>query len=114
MENVQRTEDYKQVCVWPGVLINNDVNGFTDFMKQHCNVRVVYLEEIKTAPDMHNGCPVAGTGGRNDVLFAVHNDDVGYFAIPRLTMGVRWVEDVLDNEEDHSIYPAHIKEYRTW
>jgi hypothetical protein len=66
-----------------------------------------------------------GTGGRNDVVFAVHQDDIKTFAVPRLSIGVRWVEDVLDNETRHnleanparpfhSIYPAHIKEYRTW
>ncbi len=72
----------------------------------------------KTGPDRdENGIAVPETGGRHDVFFAVHNDDVMRFAIPRLQMGIRWIEDVLENEAretEHSIYPERVKEYRTW
>ena len=50
-----------------------------------------------------------------DGRWTVHNDDVMKFAIPRLQMGIRWIEDALDNESDnHSIYPPRVREYRAW
>ena len=111
-----KTNKFVQVCVWPGTLVGaaKKQKEFVDFMKKEFKVRVKYLEEIKTAPDVKNGYSVAGTGGRNDLFFAVHNDDVGKFAIPRLQAGIRWLEDVLGNESDTSLYPARVSEYQSW
>jgi hypothetical protein len=76
------------------------------------------METITTGPDRdENGNASFETGGRVDTIFAVHDDDVMKFAVPRLAMGIRWIEDVLDNEAretEHSIYPDRVKEYRTW
>lgn len=96
--NVARKEGFVQVCVWPGTLVGADnVADFEKFILDELGTRVQYLEEVQTAPDMKNGFPVEGTGGRNDVLFAVHNDDVMKFAIPRFQYGMRWLEDVYGN-----------------
>lgn len=122
MSAVPRKEDFTQVCIWPATIVGAErVAEFEAWMLDEFHIRVQYLEEVTTLPNY--GDPT--TGGSNDVIFAVHKDDVAKFAVPRFAIGVRWVEDVLDNEQRHnmertpaipfySIYPAHVKEYRTW
>ena len=82
------------------------------------NVRVQYLEEIETLPDRdEDGVEDPDTGGRNDLLFAVHEDDVMEFAVPRLQIGIRWIEDAVgewNNKNGYIIYPERVKEYRIW
>ena len=113
---VERKEDFNQVCVWPNTLIGKDeVEKFEGWVKENFGVRVQYLEEYKTNPNPDDF--KGETGGRNDAVFAVNKEDVAKFAIPRLQMGIRWVEDVLDNAENNnklSIYPTYLKDYRTW
>ncbi len=112
--NKPLNEGFQQVCVWPGTLVGAEqVQEFEQFFKDEMGVRVQYLEEISTAPDYKNGYPVEGTGGRNDVLFAVHGDDVMQFAIPRLKMGIRWLEDVYGNGHG-ALYPERVAEYKCW
>lgn len=116
--NTKTEAPFTQVVVWPGTILHEDqVGEFEQFMFDELKTRVKFLETINTCPDIENGCPVEGTGGRTDLFFAVHTDDIGHFAIPRLQFGMRWIEDVLDNEKAHghpSIYPARVREYRTW
>ena len=112
--NVARNADFEQVCVWPATLVGADnAADFEQFILDELGTRVQYLEEVQTAPDMENGFPVEGTGGRNDVLFAVHNADVMKFAVPRFQFGMRWLEDVYGNGGG-DLYPERIAEYQTW
>jgi len=119
-KNTPRKKGFTQVCVWPGTSgVPDDLPGFTQFFVDEFKTRVQFLEEIVTAPDHDaRGRPVPKTGGRTDVFFAVHKDDIGHFAVPRFKIGVRWIEDVLDNEAfrtpEHSIYPTRVVDYRTW
>lgn len=110
--------EFTQVCVWPGTTGGAaDPKGFAAFILEEFGTRALFLEEYTTAPDMKDGFPVEGTGGRTDLVFAVHSGDVGKFAVPRLAFGIRWIEDVLDNESRRgagSIYPERFTEYRTW
>jgi hypothetical protein len=115
-KNIERKENFNQVCVWPGTIVGQDkIQDFEKFMLEEFDTRVQYLEEIKTYPDKENGKDVEGTGGRNDVFFAVYKEDTGKFAVPRLKMGIRWIEDVLDkgNYRD-KIYPERVFDYKTW
>ena len=109
---------FSQVVVWPGTLVGKDkASDFEAYVLEHLGAKIKYLEEIKTKPDMENGIPVEGTGGRNDVFFAIHEDDIPRFAVSRLGYGMRWIEDVLSNESAdgvESIYPDSVKQYRTW
>lgn len=119
---VKRSENYSQVCVWPGCLLNENgkpnkenIKSFEDFMMENLQVRIKFLEVIITGPDIENGIPVSDTGGRHDVFFAIHKDDVGKFAIPRFQFGIRWIEDVLGNGNYRSpIYPDYVFDYVTW
>ena len=111
-KNIEREKEFNQVCIWPATLIGQDkIEEFKNFMKDTFDVRIQYLEEIKTFPDKDD----PKTGGRNDVFFSVHNDDIGKFSVPRLSAGIRWIEDVLSkgNYRD-PIYPKRVFKYKTW
>jgi hypothetical protein len=83
-------------------------------MMEIFGVRVQYLEEIETKPDLdENRQQIEDTGGRNDVFFAVHSDDLSKFAIPRLSVGIRWLEDVYLNGNG-SLYDDRVAEYMCW
>jgi hypothetical protein len=125
MGNVPLKEGFTQVCVWPGTIvvdrakdddIKDQIKLFEDFMKNDIGVTVQYLEEIETRPDLDSrGCIVKDTGGRNDIFFAVYTNDVMKFAVPRLQMGIRWIEDVLAEGNYRSpIYPNRVYKYCTW
>lgn len=104
-----RKDKFNQVVVWPGTLVGQEkVDEFVAFMQAEFGVRVKYLEEITV--------PREGMESRNDLFFSVHADDLdAQFAVRRLQYGMRWVEDVLDNEEPgKSVYPARVVNYRTW
>lgn len=116
---VARNEHFSQVCVWPGTLCGKDkVEEFTAFMLDELKVRIQYLEEVETLPDRdQRGNTVPGTGGRNDLIFAVHSDDVAAFAVPRFQYGIRWIEDVLtEHNHGRSLYaqPERLDQYKTW
>jgi hypothetical protein len=112
MNNPERKENFSQVCVWPATLVGQDkISEFEKFMLDEFKVRIQYLEEIQTFPDKG----VEESGGRNDVFFAVHNDDIGHFSVPRLAAGIRWIEDVLSKDNyRNKIYPRRVFDYKTW
>ena len=100
-------QGYHQLCVWEGtVLGETPISEFEEFFNEQ-GYRVKFLEEVVTLPDVVDSRVVEGTGGRHDVFFLVHSEDVIKFAIPRLQMGIRWWEDVLGNGHG-DIYPQEI------
>ena len=107
--NVPRLPGFEQVCIIHGLVFESkeDIDEFVQFILDKTGTRVQYLEQVKTLPGD------GGEGGRNDVLFAVHNDDVAKFAVPRFQLGARWIEDTLSkvNYRD-PIYPERIFKYR--
>lgn len=112
--NVKLNPGFKQVCVWPGTVVGHaSIEDFVLFFKEELGSRVQYLEEVLTAPDYENGYPVEGTGGRNDVLFAIHDDDITKFAVARFQYGIRWIEDVYGNGGG-DLYPERIAAYQCW
>lgn len=111
--NVTLKEGFHQVCVWPGTIVEEpEIEDFVRFFRAEMNTRVQFLETVITGPDLENGVPVPGTGGRHDVFFAVHDEDVSKFAVPRLSLGIRWIEDALAGSM--GIWPERIREYATW
>ncbi len=102
MENVKLEEGFNQVCVWHATCVGKDrIDEFVKHMKEKMNVNVQYLEEVEN------------TDGRNDLLFAIHDDDINKFAIPRLNMGIRWIEDCLANG-NRKVWPSRLTEYACW
>ena len=117
--NVNLKRGFSQVCVWPACEIEVSklaIQEFEDLMKDNMNVKVQFLEQIRTEPDIdEDGMNVPDTGGRSDLFFAIHDDDIGIFAVPRLQFGISWIEDVLAKENYHSpIYPSRVFEYAKW
>lgn len=113
-KNVERTEDFQQVCVWPGTTLDSGAEQeFVDFVLKELGTRIQFLEVVFTFPDTKNGEPVEDTGGRSDIFFAVHRDDIMKFALPRLKFGMRWIEDVYLNGNGY-LYPDRIEKYRSW
>ena len=101
-------ENFNQLCVWPGTLLEaNQVEEFTSFFKEEMGVRVQFKTVIFTNPDLDgSGQPVEDTGGRSDLFFYIHDEDVTKFAVPRLEMGIRWWEDVIKYNDNSHLYPA--------
>lgn len=119
-QNVPRPVEYSQVCVWRGTVLDEGedrIAQFENFFMTELNTRVKFLEEIVTGPDLdvRTGEPVPETGGRNDIFFCVHQEDIGHFAIPRLQFKISWIEDVLaDGNYNSPIYPVRVFDYCTW
>lgn len=112
-ENISILPDYTQVCVWPGTSLGgHPPEDFVAYIAENFNgVRVQVLEEIYTKP----GSSPEETGNRCDLFFAVHKDDIGQFAVPRLSYGIRWIEDVLSTANYRGrIYPERVFKYKTW
>ena len=106
-------DKFTQICVWPACTLgDSSAIEFEQFVMNEFKVRVKYLEEIETLPDLDDyGNPVPETGDRIDLLFAIHTDDVGVFALPRLSIGIRWWEDVLASHNNSShLYSDELKE----
>ena len=91
----KKNDKFNQLCVLEGTLFpEGGVEEFHQFFKDEMGVRVKFENQVKTLPD-NPEC--TKTGGRNDLFFYIHDDDVSKFAVPRLQMGIRWWEDVLGN-----------------
>ena len=105
-------ENFRQICVWEGTDVGADqVENFEGWLQLEFGVRGKYIEEVLTLPTEGE----EGTGGRNDVFFRVHDEDVMKFAVPRLLVGIKWWEDVLGNGNG-VLYPENILEKyeKTW
>ena len=98
---------YKQLCMWPGTLLGDSTpKDLENFFLDEMGVRVKYHVEVKTLPDLDSsGNSVPETGGRNDLFFYVHDEDILKFAVPRLQMGIRWWEDVIKYNDNSHLYP---------
>ncbi len=102
-------ENYNQICVWQGCSLGDTtIEEFESSMVEMFNVRVTFLEEIETVPTED------GPGGRLDILFKIHKDDIDHFAIPRLTVGIKWWGNVLDNSGEEYCSEITDKYSRCW
>jgi hypothetical protein len=109
--------DFKQPVVWPGTLMGEGTPAeFEAFILAEFGCRAKYHGQFTTLPGD------GGEGGREDLVFYVHSEDLGKFAVPRLAYGMRWIEDVLDNEarrisdheQDATIYVPEFHALYSW
>lgn len=116
--NQVKKSDFNQVCVWPGTILGkNTIEELEEFFKETFDgTRIQHLEQIKTLPDKDgSGENIAKTGGREDMFFAVHRDDVEKFTLPRMQYGIRWIEDAIGEwNGGNRLYPKRVEEYKTW
>ena len=103
-------EHYNQLVVWPGTIVgdSNEQLKFQTWLDEE-GFRAKYVTEFKTLPDSPGDIH---TGGRNDLLFYIHEDDVGKFAIWRLQYEMRWWEDYLDNGGSEIVPPEVLQEFQ--
>jgi hypothetical protein len=100
-------ENYKQLCVWPGCSLgDSSVEEFESWFKDELGVRIKYAEEVLTNPDP--GETIEQSGGRSDLFFWLHDEDVAGWAIQRLQLGIRWWEDVISYNDNSYLYPQKI------
>lgn len=103
---------FNQLCVWPGTMMGDSTaKDFENFFAEQ-GFRVMFCEEVVT-----NGSAERNEeGGRHDVLFYIHDEDIRKFALPRLSMGIRWWEDVVYYNDGAYLYSEEIlKKYPvTW
>ena len=107
---------FNQLCVWSGTVVGADrTKEFLNFIMSEFGCRAKYECEEKTLPDVVNGKAIIGTGGRIDLFFYIHDDDISKFAIPRLAYGIRWWEDVIGNGGDKIYSDKFLEKYPiTW
>lgn len=95
---------FNQLCVWPSTEVGKErVKEFVKFMKDEFKSRVQYVDEVILK------------NGRNDLFFYIHDDDINKFAVPRLSYGIRWWEDVLLNGHGKDYPKDFLKQHpKTW
>jgi hypothetical protein len=117
MSIVERKEGYEQVMIWPGTILNDeDIPSFEQWMGEQ-GFKIQFLETIITKPDMKDGCPVLGTGGRHDIFFGVHQTSLPKISVAKLRFqeGMRWLEDAIAPiNGGNRLYPEYVSEYRCW
>jgi len=108
-ENTIVHKDYTQVCVWPGTIVEDDQHQeMVEWFKDEFDTGIQFLETIFTKPDRGD----KNSGGRADVFFAIHKDDIGKMILPIRQIGARWIEDVLSKENyKDPIYPRRVFDY---
>ncbi len=108
--NVVRPYEYQQVCVWPATTLGDGTGKqFEEWVKEAFEVRVKFMEVVETTADS------TGPGGRHDLMFCVHDDDVAKFAVARLLKGIRWIEDAVSEVNGgNTVYPERVMLYKTW
>jgi hypothetical protein len=101
--------EFTLYCIIQGLALEDgDVADFESHILKECGARIQYLETYLTRPTIKNGVAVPDTGGRSDVIFALHKDD--YTKLHRghrMNMGIRWLDDAISN--DPEIYDDRIK-----
>ena len=108
---------FNQLCVMQGCLMpKGGAKELEAFFKDEMGVTVKFETEVKTLPNSDkNGNPIPMTGDRNDLFFYIADDDISKFAVPRLSMGVRWWEDVLNNGNGMFYTDEFLEKYpKTW
>ena len=119
----EHEEGYGVLAIWPQVLMQkDDHDSVQDFMSNMgCKDPVRIIGCVQTLPNYeHREDEYPETGGRIDLAFYFHNEDIYKIAVRRLTHGIRWWEDVVANEiehglsqgiiyEDYTIYPEDFR-----
>lgn len=98
-------EDFHQICVWTGVTLGDlTPEEFEQFMQDEFEVRTQFKEVAIT-----NGSAERDEiGGRSDLIFAIHDNDISQFAIARLAVGIRWWEDVVSYNDGAYLYTDEV------
>ena len=104
---------FNQLCVMEGTLMpKGGARELEQFFEDEMGIDVRFETQVKTLPD-NPGC--TETGGRNDLFFYIADKDISKFAVKRLSMGIRWWEDVLGNGNGKLYSSEVLEKYsKTW
>jgi hypothetical protein len=103
MNNNITEPKFEQVCVWPFTLCPpEEASALEQFFTDKFGVRVRYIGENKV------------NDKQTDTLFYIASEDIPKFAVPRLGAGIRWLEDVMNNDETMMGYPVPNGVKRCW
>lgn len=111
---------YSQAVSWPGTTCEADQGDeFAKFIAEEFNgARAKFIGCFLTKPDIDQfGENIPDTGGRSDLCFYIHEDDVNKFAVARFRFGMRWIDDVIANENHRSrgtIYSPEFHALKSW
>lgn len=106
-ESLDSAEDgkYDVLTCWPQIVMqdddHDDVQNF--FANMGCKHPVHIVGCIRTLPDYeerHKEKPLSG--GRCDLFFYFHTDDIWRVAVRRLMHGIIWWEDIVSNAQDRA------------
>jgi hypothetical protein len=106
---------WSQVCIIQGMILKEEeIPDLEKWLLEEVGCRIKFLETVVTKPDP--GDRSGETGGRHDVFFSMHEDDVSKCAVKRLQFGVRWLEDVVKYNDSSYLYSRKIldKYQPTW
>lgn len=93
-------EGYNHVAVWENVNLNRvTVKQFEDWFSNSLGLNIKYIETVKTAPIKRTNDP----GGREDILFYVHDDSCVVFRTVAETYGFKWFSQVVRGRYDKEI-----------
>jgi len=103
---INNDNEYDQLCVMQGTTLGDKTKeDFEKWMKQTLNVRVKFAEEVITNGSVER----EEEGGRHDLLFYVHNDDItASFCTERFKVGIRWWEDVVVFNDGSYLYTQEV------
>jgi hypothetical protein len=115
-ENVKLPLNHTQVCVIHGLELESpsEVEMFEEHLMTEFGVEAKFLENVLTYPDKDGaGNIVPDTGMRPDLFFSIKDGYPDSFPIKRFSKGIRWLEDVIDNQDmrNQFLYPERIRHY---
>lgn len=85
---------FTQLCVWEGTTLGKGTHhDLARFILEELGAQIKFDSVQLTLPTP--GDPESG--GRSDIFFYMHSEDVGKCAMLRLQYGIRWWEDVISN-----------------
>jgi hypothetical protein len=106
-------EKYTVLAVWPSIVVQkDDLDSVQEFMaNMGCKHPVKIVGCVETLPDWHEReAEEPETGGRIDLAFYFHDEDIYRVAVRRLQHGIRWWEDVVSNDVEHALNKGMIYE----
>jgi len=96
---------FNQLCVWSGTTLGEStIEDFEKFFIDNLNARIKFCEVVITNGSVERN----EEGGRSDILFYVHDNDVMGFAVKRFEYGIRWWEDVVSYNDGAYLYSQGI------
>jgi len=115
--NIVRQPNFNKVAVLNAVIDKkgDESADIIAFFVDYCdNLRIQFLESIKTKQEKNRqNVVVASSGNRNDVFFAIHDDDLAKFASFAVLHKAVLIETVITTmkSKGQDLYPTRVEKY---